>query len=136
MTRPRERRDHDIPSRHLTDRARSLVAEADVTDRATRFDLRLDAVHERSARRSRNGRRARWGIAVVLSAVAAAVGLAAAGPVGLVGVLLGPLVLGVRATLLAAAARRGASAWDWRTQRHTLMGDPSREVQALDDPRR
>lgn len=68
------------------------------------------------------------GGAVIVGAVVGRLGGA------VVGLLVATAVAAAWWGAEALAAKRGASAWDWRAQRYRLLGDPSRVVQDLDDP--
>lgn len=122
--------------------AQRLRTRAAATDRHARFDERLERVDHRRRRRvaRRRGVRA---AGVVLGALAGSVAPTALAAMGLgvrtdaAVVLAAAVVGGVLALVLpevreAVAARRGPRAWDWRRQRHVLIGDPSREVEGAD----
>lgn len=124
--------------------ADALRARAEATDRAARFEQRLDEVARIRARR----RLVRRLVRVVWVVVGAAVG--ALVPLVVAAVVQGPDPTG-RAVLVAAAvgavvgavgpvvrdriaARRGASAWDAYRERYVLLGDPSAQVRDADRP--
>lgn len=132
----REIRHHDLPERQLSERARALVDEAEVTDRANRFGQRHAHVATVGKKRARRSQLVSIAIAILLGATGAAVGAAVAGlPGALVGLLLPGPAFGVRALMHRTARRRGAEGFDWRTGRHVLTSNPAREVQDWDDPR-
>lgn len=128
-----ERRVPASPDPPEQDRRTGLVARARATDRAARFRRRLEDIRERRAVRRRRRRGAALAGAVVLATAPGLLGLALAGTTGLLaGVLVSVLVGAGVAVAVGAARRRGAAAWDWKTQRHVLLGDPSKRVQQLD----
>ncbi len=132
----REIRHHDLPERPLSDRARALVEEAEVTDRANRFGHRHAHVTTVNQKRSRRSRQVSILIAVTLAVAGAALGAAVADMTGaVVGLTLPAAALGARTLMHRAARRRGAEGFDWRTGRHVLTSNPAREVQDWDDPR-
>jgi hypothetical protein len=108
-----------------------------VVDRQQRFEQRLarvDAVRRRERRRraalAAVALVATAGLALVLGWAVAGPAGAAAGLVAVAGVLAGRRLAG------AAAAGRGAAAWDWQAQRHRLLGRPADRVRGLDRPTR
>lgn len=121
------------PRRDLGPRARALVDRAAGLDRAAEGRSRLEQVTRADARARRRGRLvavAVWSTGCLTAMVA---GAAVRGVVGAgAGLLLVVVVAAVRRLLDRAAARRGASAWDWRARRYRLTGNPSAEVQGLD----
>lgn len=121
------------PERDLSDRAAAFVDRAADLERSERFERR-----RREVARIRRTRRRR-GLLVLAAAVSSVVGISVAlgavlggsrgALIGLGGaVLTGLIVLGVR----GLARQRGASAWDWTTQSHRLLGDPSQRVRPGD----
>lgn len=72
-------------------------------------------------------------IAGAVACVFGVVGWFVAGSTGAAVGLGGAALVGL-ATLAGrwAARRRGATAWDWTTQSHRLLGDPSDRVRAQD----
>jgi len=132
----RRPRDHDLPARPLSDRAAGFVAEAALTDKNDRFQARFTAL---SAARSRRRRRTTVLLAVGLTAAAvvlALVGWRVAGVAGVVGAVVAVdlLVVGYIAMQRVLRRTRGSSAWSWQSQRYVAIGNPSREVQKLDEP--
>ncbi len=124
--------------------ADALRARADATDRAGRFEQRLEEVERIRARRRvvRLVVRVLW--VVVGAAAAPLVPVVAAAVVGgpaptgdtlavaaLVGAVVGAVGPPVRDRL---ARRRGASAWDAYRERYVLLGDPSAQVRDADRP--
>lgn len=132
----REIRHHDLPIRDLSERARALVTEAEVTDREHRFGHRHASVRDAVAKRSVRARQLTVAAGITLAAVGAAVGEALTGLVGaVIGATLPVLLFGSRALMQRAARQRGAEGYDWRTGRHVLTTNPSREVQDWDNPK-
>lgn len=130
-------RDHDLPARPLTDRAAGFLAEVAVTDKNDRFEARFAAV---TAARRRRGRRTTAFLAIGLTTAAvvlALVGWRVAGVAGVVGAVAAVdlLVVGYIAMQRVLRRTRGSSAWSWQTQRYVAIGNPSRDVQKLDEPR-
>lgn len=126
-------------SRPLSDRAAGYAARAMHVDRAGRFRRRREEVAALRRRRRLLGRLG-WLSVVVGTTVAGALvgeiadGFAAVGG-ALVGAGAGGLGVGLYLLMSVAARRRGARAWDWQAQRYRLIGDPSRRVQRMDEPR-
>lgn len=122
-------------SRPLGPRAQWLVDEANAIDREARFRERFAEVREGRRRRRLRDRAVTTTAAVGAAGTAVLVGAVVAGWTGTaVAVVLAVVVAGVWRLLARRAEARGASAWDWCAERHRLLGDPSREVQALDRP--
>lgn len=131
-------RDHDLPQRALSDRAAAYVAESALTDKGARFEQRLGAV---TAERSRRRR-----VAVIALVTGTIAGMVVLGWIGwevrgapglFAGVAVADLlVVGWFATQRVLAQTRGSSAWSWQTQRYSAIGNPSKEVQKLDEPDR
>ena len=124
--------------------ADALRARAEATDRAARFEQRLDVVEQVRTRRRWLRRLGRVAGVVVGAAVGAVV------PVVVAAVVRGPDPTGADALLAAAigavvgavgpvlrdrlAARRGAEAWDAYRERYVLLGNPSAVVRDADRP--
>jgi hypothetical protein len=131
-------REHDLPPRPLSDRAAAYVAEAAMTDKAGRFDQRLSSV---AADRRRRRQRARIAIVVGLAGAMVILGLIGRELAGTAGLFAGVavvdlLVIGWIAMQRVLERTRGSSAWSWQSQRYVAIGNPSREVQKLDEPDR
>ena len=129
-------RDHDLPARPLSERAAAYVARAAMTDKADRFDQRLSAV---SADRRHRQRRARIVVVAGLAVAMVVLGFVGHRIGGTAGVFAGVavvdlLVIGWIAMQRILERTRGASAWSWQTQRYVAIGNPSRDVQKLDEP--
>lgn len=125
--------------------AERLRARAEATDRAARFELRLDEVRRLRERRRRVRRMVRVGWAVLFAGLGALVPLVTAAVLTIddpsgstlvagaaVGAVLGAVGPSLRNWL---ASRRGAHAWDAYTERYVLLGDPSADVRDADQPR-
>lgn len=123
-------------------RRRAEEVAADAPDRAATFAARLSEVERRREERRAGVHRRRRLVAAVTPAAAATVGALALPSVvpidqtagAVVGAVAGVVGLGLRSVAARVAAGRGAQAWDWRAERHRLLGDPSRDVRALDEP--
>lgn len=135
----------DGPETGAEDRpADRLRARAEATDRAARFEHRLQDVEQARVRRGRIrvGIRIGWavlfaGLGALTPIVVAAV-TGSADPTGFT--VLGGAVVGGLAGALGPvlrewlASRRGAHAWDAYHERHVLIGDPSARVHDADRP--
>lgn len=132
------------PAGPATRPAERLRARAAATDRAGRFELRLQEVRRLQARRRRVRRLVRIGWACVFAAlgglapiVVAAV-LSAADPSGrmlLLGAAIGAVVGALGPSLRnRVARRRGARAWDAYNDRYVLLGEPASNVHDADRP--
>lgn len=124
--------------------AERLRARAHATDRAARFEQRLQDVRLRRARQQRRRRAVRvgWvvlGLTLGLTAPllwAAVVGASAPGSaVLLLGAVAGAVVGAVGPVVRHwLARRRGASAWDAYHERYVLLGEPAARVRDADTP--
>lgn len=134
-----QRRDVPRPPAAEPQQGRALRARAAATNRDGRFEHRLERVRQDVARRERRQQQLRLlrlvglgvtGLLVVLVAEAF-VGL---GPALAIGVGVVAVAEVGRRVTTTAAARRGASAWDWQAGRHRLFGRPAERVQMADRP--
>lgn len=141
--RSRQRPPQPDQRRPLGPQAAALVARNATRDRAAEYPGRRAEVATRRAAAQRRARRLLVLGVAAGACVGAVAGFAlAAWPGAIVGLLLGGNAAIVPQVVARLAARRGARAWDWKAQRHRLLGDPSRRVGDVEraeparDPRR
>lgn len=131
--RPPPARRRGPAARALSEPAARFVSRAAATDRRERFERRRREVEDLRRGRRRRTILASMAISGAVACVFGAVGWVVAGSTGVAVALGGVAVVGLASLAVRWAARqRGATAWDWTTQSHRLIGDPSDRVRTRD----